>query len=207
VNAARLYLRCVGWGLETGAVVGGAVGWVIGIVLAIGTAPALVVFALALGMVYGAILAVVPSVLGGAAVVVVLTRRHPRPASFARVQKELGVVFASVVVALDVVVLVYWLMLGGSLSQLAVELAALLLVDAAVAAMLKPARASIACGWVGDSGMAGVVPVGDERHARRGDVPTLQRRPQMLLPKHLNRATRAWRVGELHIGGEQCDLQ
>jgi hypothetical protein len=148
VSATRLYLRCLVWGLATGAAVGGGVGLVIGTLLAIGTGPALAAVALAVGIIYGTIVAIVPTVIGSLVVAVVLVRRHPHPASSDGVHRDLALVFAAVVAALDLVVVAYWLTLGGSLSEMLVALAVLLLVDAAVAAMLKPARTSIARAWV-----------------------------------------------------------
>jgi hypothetical protein len=120
--------------------------------------PVVAAIALATGVIYGAIVAVVPTVLGGFVVVVVLIRRHRHPASFEEVHQDLGVVFASVVVAL--VVLVPWLALGGWTSQMLVLLMALLLIDVAAAAVLQPARRSIARAWVEGSAGAGVAPVG-----------------------------------------------
>jgi hypothetical protein len=122
--------------------------------------PVVAAVALAVGIIYGAVVAVVPTVLGGFVVVVVLIHRHPHPASFEDVHQDLGVVFASVVVALDVVVLVWWLLLGGWTSQVLVLLVALLLIDVAAAALLIPARRSIARAWVEGSTVAGVAAVG-----------------------------------------------
>lgn len=147
MSAARLFLRCIAWGLATGAAVGGIAGFVIGALVATSTGPAMAAFGLFAGIFYGALVAVVPTVLGGLVVVVVLLRRHPHPASFLGVQRDLGVVFASVVVALDLVVLAWWIALGGLTSQVLVLLVALLLIDTAAAAVLTPARSSIAQAW------------------------------------------------------------
>ena len=94
-----------------------------------------------------ALVAVVPALLGGFVVLVVLRLRHPHPASFRTVHQDLGVVFASVVVALDLVVLVWWIALGGLTSQVLALLVALLLIDTAAAAVLTPARRSISRAW------------------------------------------------------------
>lgn len=166
MSAPRLYLRCLAWGLVTGAAVGGGAGLVIGILVAASSSPAVAAIALAVGIIYGTIVAVVPTVLGGFVVVVVLIRRHPQPASFNAVHKDLGVVFASVVVALDLIVVVYWLTLGGSLSQVILALVALLLIDAAAAALLKPARTSIARTWV-EGSHGGVVVAVEPDHLDR----------------------------------------
>lgn len=93
-----MYLRCVAWGLATGAAVGGCAGLVIGVLLATSAGPALAPIGVAAGIIYGALVAVLPTLLGGFLVVVVLLRRHPHPASFLTVHQDLGVVFASVVV-------------------------------------------------------------------------------------------------------------
>jgi hypothetical protein len=159
VSAARLYVRCLAWGLATGMVVGGLVGFLVGILLAASAGPAFAAIAPVTGVVYGALVAVVPTVVGGLVVVAILINRHPRPASADPVHRDLGVVFASVVVALDLVVLVPWLLLGGLTMQLLAVLAALLLVDVAAAAVLKPARTSITRAWVGSSDGAGVTTV------------------------------------------------
>ena len=151
MSGARLYVRCLVWGLATGMAVGGLLGFLVGILLAASAGPAFAAIALVTGVVYGAFVAVVPTVVGGLVVIVVLLRRHPRPASADAVSRDLGVVFASVVVALDLVVLVPWLVLGGVTMQLLAVLAALLLVDVAAAAVLKPARTSITRAWVGGS--------------------------------------------------------
>lgn len=110
--------------------------------------PVLALLATVASVFYGALVAVVPTALGGLAVVVVLSRRHPRPASFEAVRRDLGVVFAAVVGVLDVAVLALWVVLGGW-STVAVVLLVVLIVDAVVALMLKPARASLARAWVG----------------------------------------------------------
>lgn len=162
MSAARLYVRCLAWGLATGAAVGGVVGSIAGILLVIGGGPLTVAIAIATGVIYGAIVAVVPTVLGGIVVVVVLLRRHPHPASFEGVHHDLGVVFAGVVVALDLVVLVPCLLLLGWTSGLLLLLAALLLIDAATGAVLQPARRSITRAWVESSAGAGVAPVGPD---------------------------------------------
>ena len=150
VTAGSLYLRCLAWGLATGAVSGGGPALVIGIVIAAGggaEAVPLALLALAAGVVYGTVVAVLPTVLGGLAVVVVLARRHPRPADLDAVHRDLGVVFAAVVAVLDAIVVAAWLLLGG-LDTVAGVVVVVLIVDAVVALMLKFARTSIARAWV-----------------------------------------------------------
>ena len=157
MNAASLYLRCLGWGLATGAVVGGGLGSVIGLLAgATGSDLYLAGIAALAGLVYGIAAAAVPTVLGGIAVVVVLGRRHPQPASYEAVRRDLTVLFAAVVGLLDLVVLAWWAALGGW-ATLHVVVAAMAVVNAATVLMLKPARTSIARAWAGDSDVAGVV--------------------------------------------------
>lgn len=155
MNAACLYVRCLGWGLATGAVVGGGLGSIIGLLAgATGGGVYLAGIAALAGVVYGIMAAVVPTVLGGIAVVVVLGRRHPQPASHDAVRRDLTVVFAAVVGLLDLVVLVFWAALGGW-GTLHVAVAVLAVIDVATVPMLKPARASLARAWAGDSHAAG----------------------------------------------------
>jgi len=134
------------------------VGLVAGLLLVVGEGPIVAALSLVAGAFYGAVVAILPTVLGGFVVVVVLVRRHPHPASSEEVHQDLGVVFASVVLALDLVVLVFWLVLGGWTVQMLLLVAALLLIDAAAGAVLVPARRSISRVWVESSGVAGVAP-------------------------------------------------
>lgn len=87
------------------------------------------VWATIAGVFYGLLVAFVPTVLGGLAVVVVLSRRHPPPASFDLVYRDLGVIFVAVVALLDVAVLAIWVRLGG-LSTVHLVLGVVLVVDA-----------------------------------------------------------------------------
>ena len=149
MSAGWLYVRCLGWGLGTGAAVGGGFGLLLGLLAGIPYGSVEIVGLAAFGgLFYGAVVAVVPTVLGGIAVVVVLCLRHPAPASYEAVVHDLTVAFAAVVVVLDLVVLVWWAALGG-LATLHVVVAVLAAVDGATVLMLKPARASIARGWSG----------------------------------------------------------
>ncbi len=156
MNAACLYVRCLGWGLATGAVVGGGLGSVIGLLAgSTGSDLYLVGIAALAGLVYGIAVAAVPAVLGGIAVVVVLGWRHPQPASYEAVRRDLTVVFAAVVGLLDLVVLACWVALGGW-ATLHVVVAVMAVVNAATGLMLKPARTSIARAWAGNSDVAAV---------------------------------------------------
>lgn len=158
VKAAALYLRCLGWGLAIGAVVGGGFGLVIGLLLAAGGHDVDVVWiALVAGLAYGMAVAAAPSVLGGIAVVILAERRHPAPASYEPVRHDLTVWSAVVVGLLDLVVLAWWGVVG-AWTAFPVVLAVLAVVDVAAAVMLKPACASIARAWAED----------DDCHSGRG---------------------------------------
>lgn len=160
MNAARLYVRCLGWGLATGAVVGGGFGLIIGLLAgATGGGVYLMSIAVLAGLVYGIAAAAVPTMLGGVAVVVVLGWRHPCPAFQEAVRRDLTVVFGAVVGLLDLVVLVCWAALGGW-ATLHVVAAVLVAIDAATVLMLRPARTSIARAWSGDSDLAGTSHLG-----------------------------------------------
>lgn len=155
MSAVRLYLRCLGWGLATGAVVGGGLGSFIGLLAgATGGGLFLAGIAALAGLVYGIAAAAIPTVLGGIAVVVVLGWRHPQPASYDAVRRDLTVVFAAVVGLLDLVVLALWAALGGW-ATLLVVVAVMVVINAATGLMLKPARTSIARAWAGDSEVDG----------------------------------------------------
>lgn len=155
MKAASLYLRCLGWGVATGAAVGGGVGTVIGLLAGVsGRDPGLVGIDALAGLVFGILIALVPALLGGIAVVVVLGWRQPRPASFEAVRRDLTVIFAAVVGLLNLVVLTWWAALGGG-NTVPVVTAVLVFLDAGMALMLKPARTSIARAWVDGADLVG----------------------------------------------------
>ncbi len=149
VTLPRLYLRCLGWGLATGAFAGGLPAAVIGLLAGAGAGNLwLALLLTSAGLFYGVLVAILPTVVGGLAVVAVLHRRHPRPASFEAIQRDLAIVFGAVVAVLDIAVLALWVLLGGwdTLGGVAVVLVVL---NALVCLVLVPARSSIARAWVG----------------------------------------------------------
>lgn len=140
----RLFLRCLRWGITTGAVTGAVVGAAIG-------APAVrggLSLGLALGgafygLIIGALVAIVPSVPGGLVVSLVLERRHRDGASREAVERDLNLMLSGVVGVLDAALLVAMFLGGNGLSTLLRSMPLVLLANACVAGMLWRARASI----------------------------------------------------------------
>ena len=124
--------------MATGAFIGGVIG-----LLAGGTMALLV---LLYGGLIGLLVAVAPSLVGGLVCTIVLRRRHPTGHS-RHVKRDLAWLFAVIVGTLDGILLVYFLLLGADGSYLAGALLAMAVVNACVAAVLYPARASIARLW------------------------------------------------------------
>lgn len=163
--AFRLFLRCVLWGLATGAVAGAVVGALIGAAFAtdqglglVNTFPgvdidgtaALVVIASAIGFVYGAVFAAVPSVVGGLVVAEVTRRRHPQPASPPAVRHDLGLMFIAVVIVTNVVFIPIFV-INDENGAIAPYLLGLLAANLAGAPVLWRARSSITKSWAGSS--------------------------------------------------------
>ncbi len=98
-------------------------------------------------MIIGAIVALLPSLLGGLFVSVVIEGRHPRPADEDAVRRDLSRLFADVVALLDVVVIAAVASGGESLNSVASLLAFLVPGNAAVGALLCPAGQSISREW------------------------------------------------------------
>ena len=139
-----LYLRCVLWGLATGAVVGS----VTGALIAALSEPRFLLFALVFGAVIGTIMAVLPSVLGAGVVVVVLASHHPHPASEDDVRRDLATVFCAVVGTLDVLLLGAIFLWGDGFSSLARSLPYVAAGTVSAAVVLRPAQLSIARAWL-----------------------------------------------------------
>lgn len=148
-----VYVRCVLWGLATGAVTGALTGLILVVVTVVsngdagGVVGALVAAAL-LGLLVGTVVAVLPSVLGAGVVVVVLASRHPHPTSENAVRRDLGVLFAAVVGVLDLLLLAAVGLGGKGLASVADSLPFVLAGNALVALVLGPARASITRAWL-----------------------------------------------------------
>ena len=93
-SCAWLYWKCVLVGLATGAAAGAATGAVEGAQFG-------VVAGGITGAIVGTIVALFPSLLGACAVTEVVRWRHPVAASTDDVRRDLGIVFATVAVAVN----------------------------------------------------------------------------------------------------------
>lgn len=151
-SALRLFTRCLVWGVATGAAAGAAVG-AAGALLAVFSGPSLgELFEAALiigfyGTVLGAIVAILPSVLGGLLVTEVIRHRHPQPSMAGPVRRDLGLIFYGLVSLLNAGVLLAILVYGTGVASRASGLPYLMVADACVALMLHRARGSISHAW------------------------------------------------------------
>jgi hypothetical protein len=154
-KGVRLLLRCVRWGLATGAVTGALFGACLPLIGSIGGDPGPVFPFMVGGFVYGAIIgavvAVIPTMIGAVFIRDLLMQRHPEPTSEESMRRDLTAAFGVVVGVLDVILLAVLVavMAGGTgLSSAAVSFAALLAGNGCVAVMLWRARASISRLWM-----------------------------------------------------------
>lgn len=163
--ALWLFLRCVLWGLATGAAAGALVGALIGVAFAtdnglwvvdtlsgvdIDGAAALVAITTALGVVYGAVFAIVPAVVGGLVVTEVTRRRHPQPASPPAVRRDLGLMILAVVILTNAVFIPIFVT-GDENTPIGAYLAGMLAANVAGGPVLWWARSSITRAWAGAS--------------------------------------------------------
>lgn len=161
-----LLLRCVLWGLATGAAAGAVVGALIGVALAtdnglglietfsgwdIDGAPGFVGFTAAIGAAYGAVFAIVPAVVGGLVVTEVTRRRHPQPASPPEVRRDLGIMFASVALLMNAIFFPAIFVTADEYAPIGAYLVGLLAANLAGAPVLWWARSSITKSWTGSS--------------------------------------------------------
>lgn len=145
-----LFGRSLGWGVATGAATGGLAGFIIGVLTVFGRSPPAVPLAYgALGAFFGALVALVPSVVGGLVVTVVIEGRHPKPAAAEAVEHDLTVLFGAVVGALHALAVGVALAYGASLLEIARALPYVGYLDLCVAVMLRWARASLTRAWSG----------------------------------------------------------
>jgi hypothetical protein len=160
-----LFLRCVLWGLATGAAGGATVGALIGVAFAtdnglglvdtlsgveIDGAAALVVITTAIGAAYGAVFAILPSVLGGLAVTQVTRRRHPQPASPPAVRHDLGLMILAVAILTNAVFIPI-IVTGDENGAIGAYFVGLLVANVSGAPVLWWARSSITKMWAGTS--------------------------------------------------------
>jgi hypothetical protein len=152
---ARLYLRCLAWGIATGAGAGALTGAVMLSISGLGDGSVASLLGLSLGgafygILFGTLVAVIPSALGAGVVTAVIAWRHP--SSPEAVQRDLSAIFVAVVGVLDAVLLVALFFGGKGLSSVVRSVPLIVVANAGVALMLWWARASIARGWLRATG-------------------------------------------------------
>jgi hypothetical protein len=149
-------MRCLRWGLATGAVTGAAFGASVTLVGTLRGDPSSTVGLLfgdaVVGAVIGAVAALIPTLMGTVFVTDLLRRRHPHPASEATVRSDLTAAFGVMVGALDVIVLVAVIASGAGPASAAVALAGIAAGNVCVLLMLWRARRSIARLWLAVAG-------------------------------------------------------
>lgn len=101
-----------------------------------------------LGLVVGALLSAVPTIVLGLAVMRLATRRDTQPSTAQALERDIGVLGGVAVALLNVVALLLLASLDGW-SKIGPELPLIVLGDACVIPMLWGARASIVAAWFG----------------------------------------------------------
>lgn len=150
----RLYLRCLRWGLATGAVAGAGTAAFVGFVAAgtlgdgtLGARLSLAFGSALYGVVIGTLVAVVPTALGGLLVVETVQRHHPQPSSREAVERDLGMLFLAIVAFLAASVLLSTYVGGEGMSSVREYVPVVGVAAACTALMLWRARTSIGRGW------------------------------------------------------------
>lgn len=174
--AGPLYLRCLAWGLATGAATGGVLGvmtiWGVGegrrntVMPSPVDALSATAFGALLGAIVGALVSVVPSLVGGLLVAGLMGHLHPRPSSLDRVRSDLQTIFAAFAAVLTIALLLAIFAGGKGLSSVTSALPYILIGGATVALVLWRASTSIARAMLGarPAGRAG--PAADAPRAR-----------------------------------------
>ncbi len=151
-NSFRLFVRSLRWGVATGAATGAAFGGIASLLGSFnkdaGPALGLTLAGVVIGGVAGAIVALLPTLIGGLLITAVLARRHPQPTSEASVRRDLTGIFAAVVAVLDVILLVALVAGGDGFSSAAIAVPLIAVGNACVVVMLRRARTSISRLWV-----------------------------------------------------------
>ena len=148
----RVFLRCLRWGVATGAATGGVIGAMVLLVpgLSDGDGRSLVgltpVGAL-YGAVIGGIVSLIPTLVGASVVAGLIGPRHPHPSSEEAVKSDLTVIFRAVVGVLDAAVLIAFFASNPDLASLAYTLTFMVAGNACVVLMLCRARGSIGRLW------------------------------------------------------------
>ena len=148
----RLYCRGLLWGLAVGAAAGGAVGALVGLRAGLDDGSPAAGLGLGLvgagyGVILGAVLAVLPSLVGAAILTEVISARHPDPASEDEVRDDFRLIFGAIIAVLHGGVLLA-LSVGGELSSIVAWLPFLAAADGAAVPMLWRARRSLGRLWV-----------------------------------------------------------
>ena len=146
VGAGTLYLRCVAWGLATGASTGAVFGlitiWGVGAGRRDTVMPSLIdaltgtAFGVLLGTVIGSVVSVIPSVVGGLFVTGLIGHLHPQPSSTTGVQRDLRRIFVVFVAALNTALLLAIFTRGNGLSSVTSIIPYIVAGDVSVALML-----------------------------------------------------------------------
>ena len=146
----RVFLRCLRWGVATGAATGAGIGGLVVAVSGLGNGPSLlglIPIGVLYGTVIGALVSVIPSVLGGLVVTGLIWWRHPHPSSAEALYGDLGRILCAVVVLLDAALLMAFIAGGAGLSSTAISLPFVVAGNACVVMMLCRARESIGRSW------------------------------------------------------------
>ncbi len=139
----RLFLRCLRWGVATGAVTGAVLG---AMLMVVPWQPDLLFVGLFFGAIFGSVISLVPTLITTLFVMDLLRQRHPHPSSDDDVRTDLTSVFRVVVAALDVIAVVALVAFRAG-SSVIVGIPFLLVANACVALMLGRARGSISRLW------------------------------------------------------------
>ena len=147
----RLFLRCLRWGLATGALTGAVIGASLPLIAFLEGDPGLplglMLAALVYGAVIGVIVALIPTLIGAVLITDLLRHRHPHPPSEESMQGDLTSAFTVVVGILDLIVFVALIATGAGLSSAPIALPLIVVGNACVVLMLWRARRSISRLW------------------------------------------------------------
>ena len=148
----RVFLRCLRWGVATGAATGGVVGALVLLVPGlvdgderslVGLTPVGAIY----GAVIGAIVSLIPTLVGASVVAGLIGSRHPHSSSENAVKGDLTAIFRAVVGLLNAAVLIAFFASGPDLASVAYTLTFMVAGNACVVLMLCRARGSIGRLW------------------------------------------------------------
>jgi hypothetical protein len=146
----RIYLRCLRWGLATGAVTGAVTGALLVFASAVRGArwiPDDVLFDGVSGAVVGTIVAVIPTLIGAMFVTDLLTRRPPERCAPEDVRRDLTGVFRAVAAVLDVIVVMVLIASRADVAAIAVAVPFVVAGNICAGLMLHRAGNSITRLW------------------------------------------------------------